>query len=267
MMLLAPPTKAVRFNHRTGKYSEIGGNASTPARLRVLQDIEREALEKQLGRITERFLAGRITPAEFERALATELKPSLLRMTALAAGGHKQIRRSPYRNQYFGAVGNHLQRRYAGISNLSQKIVNGELTPNEIRRDVKRYALSVYAAFDRADMIRRIGEQGHTEGNRFLQPGKRHCPDCPGHVTNGFIDIELVVPRGHACICGGRCYCQIVTRKRGLSSLRPDGSLKAAVEASLRNQELQNDGPSLMDIERKLLSSKRRKKDTGRGFG
>jgi len=230
---------------------------------------EQRGLETLLSNVAEQLLSNRISVAEAERQIADLIKPSVIRMTQLAAGGQKNLQQSPFRSRYYGAAGAHLRRRYGSAAMLAQQISNGELTPNQVRDRIKRFSRVVYPAFDRADLLRRQTEQNHNEAKRDLAPGAKHCPSCPGHVTNGYIPIEEVVPRGHSCVCGGYCKCLVVTRFNptlGMQNLL-GGTLQERVLNTAANQSRLNDGPSLAEVEQLFLQKRGQARARAQGFG
>lgn len=213
--------------------------------IEILED-EFFELAKRYDRLATRYLVGRIDIADFERTLLSELKGATIRAYFVGANGKPT-------QKHYGSAGIHLRQRYADIHKLVEKISKGELSEKQLRDRLNRQARTIQTAADRADKITQA-INGFDLAKRTLDPQAKHCPSCLSYVTDGYVSIEKVVPRGVNCECGAHCRCLVVYKKSG-DPINPltltDIINKTDRELSLSKNEL------LAQVE-KILTGRRR---------
>jgi len=203
-------------------------------------------LASKYDKLASRFLSGKIDIANFERSLLSEMKSATIRAYILGSNGNPT-------QKHYGSAGLHLRQKYADIHRLVEQIAKNELSEKQTRDRLKRQARSIQIAAARAEKVTQ-GLNGFDLAKRTLDPQSKHCSACIGHVTDGFIPIEKVVPKGVSCQCGGHCRCLVVYKKSG-NPVNPltlaDLINKTDREGSLSQNDL------LAQVER-ILTGKRR---------
>lgn len=208
---------AITFNPRAGQYRDESGKFIKRSEVVAALDEEVLQLQGRLARLQERLAAGEIDLSTFSRLARAELKPALSRSAMLGAGGREAFLDS---NRQIGTLGAQAKLTYGSLKRLTQQLANGELTLGQAIDRSRRLANFAVGAFSRAEQLSRV-EHGFLLAERTLDPGSRHCPDCPALVSGGFVPIDQVTPLGMGCRCGGRCRCQIRYRRGSLKDL-PD---------------------------------------------
>jgi hypothetical protein len=213
--------------------------------IEILED-EFFELAGKYNRLATRYLVGKINIADLERALLSELKGATIRAYFVGANGKPT-------QKHYGSAGIHLRQRYADIHKLVEKASKGELSEKQFRDRLNRQARTIQTAAARADKITQA-LNGFDLARRTLDPQAKHCSSCLGYVTDGYVPIEKVVPRGANCECGAHCRC-LVTYKKSGDPVNPLTLVeiinKADRELSLSKNEL------LAQVE-KILTGRRR---------
>lgn len=199
---------------------------------------ERARLEAQIQVLSEQLLAGG-TLADFEREMARAISIGMLLLLLFANGGIRRLQSSRISRQIIRRHNDLARRSIKAIQGLGDKIAQGKLTPGQIGASARRRSSDPIADFHTAELLNKIANQGHNEAIRMLDPLARHCPDCPGYQTRGWVPIGEVMPVGWACVCGGRCRCSVYTRfnpSRAIQELQ-GGSLSDQVTNAIVKQD------------------------------
>lgn len=198
----------IGFNKRAGAYVNLENGRFIPRDL-VMGELNGDVARyrTKAAQLAERLANGEISNAKFSSELRDLLKPMLTRSSALGAGGMAELQGSQ-----LGTLGAGTRAAYGSLRYLTQQISRGELTPAQIRERAGRIGNHAYAHFHRAEQLSRA-QGGFSLGWRRLDPGSKHCPDCPTYATDGWVSISEIVPVGDGCVCNGRCRCAISYRK------------------------------------------------------
>jgi hypothetical protein len=216
----------ITFSPTSGRYRDSKGRFVSQQVIGNLILEEQRATAVKLERHMQSLVDGRISTQEYSRRARAELKPSMIRMALLGAGGQNFA--SP---QVYGAAGAQLRKVYGNLERLSQQISGGQITARQALQRSRDLSLGNKQIFNRAEQLSRA-KMGQTEGWRRLDPASDHCPSCPGYATGGYVSIADIVPVGSNCECGGRCRCTVVYRFSSAPTLEVD--LQTQI---LRNQE------------------------------
>lgn len=196
----------LEFDPRTHRYRNLKtGRFVRYAEVLEVADNEVSRLEVRLMAHGRLLNSRKIDIAEFQTRMALSLKESHLRMAMLGAGGKKQMDAKQY-----GYVGQQLRKQYEFLYQFGQMLEGGTLTEEQILRRAKSYAKSANLAFRKAEFVAR-GEAGFY-AKRLLDPQASHCAECISYQRLEWTLVNLVVPPGINCSCGGRCRCRLVFR-------------------------------------------------------
>ena len=222
MVALGIPTEKLRYNARAGRWIGPGGGFLSKADVKAVIGQEHSRLESEMLASTGRLARNKISVEQWQAQLIKSQKNSNLRAMVAGAGGRAAFNDN-VRNSVLLKHHQRRQQDFAiALSELTQKLTNGELTLGQVQGWAKYQASNAEQSFNESQFLTRMIMQGHNEFMRWVANTK-HCPDCPGHSTNGqWIAIEDGVPVGSRCRCKGRCRCGSDTRfnpERALAEL------------------------------------------------
>ena len=196
----------MRYDTRSGAYIRDNGVRVPKTQILSILPREQRILERKLENHTKQLLNGTIDPFTWERRVKSDLKQSHLKMVALGSGGKEGITA-----RHKGQVGAALRQEYNLLFDFRKEIQRGKLSDKQVLARAKSYSRSVSQSYYRSEQLSRA-QGGATLGRRVLDVNAKHCPQCPGYVTNGFVPIDEIVPPGTRCDCRGNCKCTVVYR-------------------------------------------------------
>ena len=196
-----------RYRPTTGQYHDRKTNKFI-SRPKVLSTVvqESQALGQRLRKLADPLISDSQSVADFQRAIAQELKNSYIQTAMVASGGKDRMGSSQY-----GAIGQVLKGQYRLIDNFGQAIANGELSKAQIRARASSYSRSLKIAFHAAEKATRKGD-GFNEAKRNLDSQAEHCESCIVYAGWGWVGIDRLVTPGTKCICREGCRCNVVYR-------------------------------------------------------
>lgn len=205
------PGGTLIYDRRISRYRS--SSDGSPIDAQVVRDIlgsERSSLENELNSIADRLVRGSIGIADFQGSVGQAIKDSSINVLTFAAGGEENLRSSAVRRQYFRQLGLNLESVFDKLISLSEQVITENITEAVFRDRSSRFALEIFPVYSRTETLRLMSEQGFNEARRSVDPTIKHCPQCPEYDTGGrYLPIDLVVPVGHRCYCGGRCHCRV----------------------------------------------------------
>ena len=185
----------------------------------VLLSIQ-QSTQAALEQPTEQFLSGG-SLQNLESTIAEAVSSSLLLAMLLAMGGFQKARQDPGIRENVLTTRDLIQGQFRATQRTGDRIIDGQLTPNQIRRQSARRALGVRSGFSSASIVNRMTGMFHNEGIRLLTSA-HPCTDCPMHERRSWTSLDDIVPVATYCVCGANCKCKITTRfnpARALSDL------------------------------------------------
>ena len=173
--------------------------------VRQALDIALDRSRNEVARLSRELVAGRINLADWQKAVAQEVKSMHMASGALAAGGWAQM--TP---QMTGRIGRIIRDEYAYLANFAQQIKSGQqrLDGSLVTR-ANLYAQAprgTYHAIEQRGMM----EQGKTECRNVLGPAD-HCEGCLTETAKGWVPIGALVPIGDR-LCLANCRCSVSYR-------------------------------------------------------
>ena len=179
--------------------------------------------QRTMRTLAENLRAGRLTLAEWQTAMAREIKSAALSHAAAAKGGWAQMTQADY-----GRVGRYLSQglgnadgQYEYLRRFVADIESGRvpLDGNFVRR-AEMYAQSgrtLYHETERREM-RRIGY----DQERSVLSGAEHCPGCNTEAGRGWVALGALVPIGQRdCKSNDRCRIVYRAKASGKTSEEP----------------------------------------------
>jgi len=152
-----------------------------------------------VARLAQQLRAGEITLAEWQRAMAHQVK--LVHVaSAVARGGQLQMSQGDW-----GFVGGRIKDQYAYLRNFANQIASGEQAVNGVIS--LRADMYVDAGRSTQEALRRrmMGETGYVDERRHLGVAE-HCGDCVEYADRGWQPIDSLPEIGDSQ-CMVRCQC------------------------------------------------------------
>lgn len=204
--LVAPTPDTYYWNKLKGKYyraiGEIGRRRAVAWSTiqKVGEHYTAERIFPAVQALTDRFLSGSLTLADWQERMARTIKDGRIINLHLGRGGRTATTFSDY-----GKIGADLRMEYRRLESFAQEIASGKLSEAQIRARADQYAAGVRKAY----WIGRTAgqkEAGLTHEARFLSPVE-HCAECPEYAARGIVPIGTLPEPGFDCTCSSNCKC------------------------------------------------------------
>lgn len=189
---------------------------SRPGRLGRLVPPQRTArlfekgLSDRTGQIeaaTDRLLAGKMTPREWQLVMRDVMKDAHLEARMLGVGGKANMGAADY-----GSVGGRLAEQYQALGVLSQDLVSGRLSAAQVRQRALNRVGSIVRESYRRGTERVELRAGYAEERNLLEPSADHCEDCLAEQARGWVSTGSIKPIGQRR-CAGNCACEVERRR------------------------------------------------------
>ena len=173
--------------------------------VRQALDIALDRSRNEVARLSRELVAGRINLADWQKAVAQEVKSMHMASAALAKGGWAQM--TP---QDTGRAGRIIRDEYAYLANFAAQVKSGQqkLDGSLVTR-ANLYAQAPRGTYHAIEQ-RGMTEQGKTECRNVLGPAD-HCEGCLTETAKGWVPIGALVPIGDR-LCLANCRCSISYR-------------------------------------------------------
>jgi len=194
----------------SGRYRIVKANGKL-GRIISAKEIQRDltvisnASAERFGLMAADAVGGRITAAELQLAMQSQLKDLYNANAALARGGWSKM--GPVE---WGRNGQILRGEYRYLSAFAQEIADGTLTEAQAAARAKLYVGKAYSRYWAENELMQKGG-GATESRWNDQGDKRECQDCRDLAAMGWVPIgdHGTVPGAGDTACLGHCRCQI----------------------------------------------------------
>jgi len=201
-----------RWNAGAGRYVDVATGRFLPKQVEVRALDERiTAGIDQVQALTSGMMRGVVTVAEWQTAVAVELRRMHTQAAALGRGGWAQMTPSDW-----GHVGRKLRDEYAYLRGFAEALASGTLSESQINVRVSQYVNGIWSRYWRGEMGA-MQEAGMTEERRILTPAE-HCADCESYAAQGWQPLGSLPEPGDGSACGHNCRCIKVYRA-------PDGRM------------------------------------------
>jgi hypothetical protein len=189
------------FDKATGDYVSRW-NGRHVSQKYVLAHLERyeAAVKSNLDKMTDRFIAGRMTLPDWQRAVAGELRDAWRINTILGKGGYANMTQADW-----GRMGARLREEYRALNKFAMDIKDGKLSDAQVRYRVSQYAKGPLVAYrDGQEAAKK--DASYDLSRRYLGPAE-HCEDCIEYAAMGWRPIGELPPPGVGSRCGHSCMC------------------------------------------------------------
>jgi len=183
----------------------------------VSKGVVNTALEFQIdaARVNTRAIAtnlanGNISLAEYQMAMAREMKTVNTISAALSKGGWENMSQADW-----GAVGRISRDQYVGLQGYAEKIASGEIKLHRLDGEINGNFLRTSDQFaqggiqTQAQMERRAATaSGNTHEMRVLDSAAEHCDCCIAEA--GHAEPIGTLKKIGGCTCANNCRCHFV---------------------------------------------------------
>lgn len=193
------------FNRKTQRYQYKGGDRSgqfvAVSKLQDLMESYIQTKQKQAISVTDSLLKRDISVGTWETAIAKELKEAHILAFSVGKGGTKNLSARDY-----GLLGVRLKSEYRYLRQFSTDILDGKLTPAQIRARIAKYQSSLYASFEQGRLESHIASGFRWERN--IRTAKESCQSCIDRSARGWVPIGTMPGVGIATLCkmNDRCF-------------------------------------------------------------
>lgn len=186
----------------------------------------RATAETEMRRELEQLLDGDSTIADIENVILETVATGVIVVFLASVGGTLGLQTQQSPVVLVRQLSANIRSAARATARNAQRIIAGELTPNQILAIAGRRALAFQADWHQFQMFDAIANRGHNEAYRVLGVAN-HCPDCVAYEQPQWTAINNVVPVATSCVCQAQCHCRVFTRfnpQRALEELS-SGSL------------------------------------------
>lgn len=173
-----------------------------------LIDRERVAIANKLDDNITKLLNNQITFEDWQRQTADTLRVAHVEMMRFGRGGKDKT----FALHYLDVANELRYNQYPRLRQFVTDIQAGKLSEKQIRARMKLYALSTKVSYEKG-VLSVETDKGQYYGRRRLGSCSNHCQDCINYALQGWLPLHQVTPPGVNCVCGGRCYCSVETRR------------------------------------------------------
>lgn len=156
----------------------------------------------RIRKLSERFVAGKITLPSWQTQVRTEIKVAHTAMAEIASGGRAQ-----FTAKQAGRLGQRLREQYKYLAAFGNAVENGQvkLGAGLIAR-AELYAEGERATFE--GMRRGNHKDAGFEQEHSLLGDADHCGECIEEEARGWVAIGELVPVGERQ-CLANCACEL----------------------------------------------------------
>ena len=212
----------------TGRYrvilpdGRLGAIVSADSLTNLVRELH-DASGARFGALAQDAVLGKITPADFQAAMMTELRHLYNASSALAVGGYNHMTSVEY-----GRNGQILRGEYRFLAGFAQAIANGDVSLAQADARARLYVGRAYSRFWSEFSLQQI--QGGMDEERWnTQEDERVCHTskdgkigCVELGDLGWVRIgTLPAPGANEQPCGGACRCSKSFRQGASSASTP----------------------------------------------
>lgn len=198
-------TPQYKWDEKLGRYRDARGRLVAAADVRRALDLVIVQANQNISGLTNQLVKGDLTLAEWQTAMAKQLKIYHTASAALANGGWGQMTKADW-----GRVGAQLREQYKFLRDFAKDIAAGR-TPLD-GRAIMRSQLYTEAMRGTYESERRHNYRKRANEERRVLGISDHCGDCIDAEARGWQPIGTL-PRIGDSVCGGRCHCTFEYRR------------------------------------------------------
>lgn len=179
---------------------------------RVPRDVQLRALDQRIFEGVRRqrdliapLVQGEISVAEWQEAMAVELRRAHVQAMAVGRGGWDQVTAADW-----ARVAERLAREYGYLAGFAADVEAGQLSEAQIRARAEQYEGAIWGTYWLGLGVA-MGLAGFTEERRVLGQAE-HCDDCVAWASFGWQPIGTLPLPGEQSVCRSKCRCTKVYR-------------------------------------------------------
>lgn len=200
-----PLTPDFRYNSIARRYIDASGRFVSQAVIKSALNATLVESRLAMDILGQQLIAGQISLAQWQVAMAQQIKISHLAAGAAAKGGWAQLSQADY-----GAIGAQIKKQYSFLQGFADEIASGKQKLNgSLLRRARMYNDAANGTFETIRRRDAVGG-GATEERRVLGKAE-HCIDCLDYAGRGWQPINTLPPIG-ASICRTNCRCRFEFR-------------------------------------------------------
>lgn len=205
------------FDKRTNQYRYTSGPQNGKfvsfSKIQGLIEDNIKQTQADMQTITGLLLDKKITVSTWEAAIADAIKRGNYWSFTVGRGGARSFTQRDYQQ-----LQSRVASEYAYLRRFSQEILDGKLTPAQIKNRTAMYADSFHSTFSVARD--EAAYQGGSKWERWsAKDDGSTCEDCSGKSARGWQPIGTLGSPGVGVRCRGRCRC---SKSYSAESMRPD---------------------------------------------
>jgi hypothetical protein len=205
----------VYFDREVGRYRYR--DSKRFARREAVLYLTRENIDQQsqeLIKVGDRLALGAISLPDFQREAAQILKRIHVQSFILGVGGVDRVTDADWlkvgrllKQQYYDGKDPETGKRF-GLKWLCQDILDGKVTPEQLRYRLSLYAQSGKVTYWEADRTAAI-RSGKPYAVRKLGDAE-HCRQCPEYAAMPPQPVEQIILPTQKCDCRNACKCTLL---------------------------------------------------------
>jgi hypothetical protein len=190
-----------QYSLKTGQYRGANGRFVSPAKIAIVVASTVDSLADTLSDFSDQLIRDRLSVADFQLSVASELKNTFIQLSILASGNDKIDKTVE------DGLGEQLDR----LDKFGQAIGRGELSVPQIKARARSYSNSARVAFFQIEALSKA-RSGIKTGKRILDSQAAHCFDCLRYAGMGYVSLSDLILPGTSCLCNTGCKCSVVYR-------------------------------------------------------
>jgi hypothetical protein len=190
-----------KYDNKTGQYRGASGKFVSRAEIAHVVAQTVDTLADQLSRHTDDLIRDKLSVADWQSSIASELKNSSIQMSLLASGG----------GDIDKSITVQLNEQFDRLDKFGRSIARGELSVPQIQARARNYANSTRVAFYQVESISKA-RSGLKSAKRILDNQAKHCPDCLRYASLLYVPLSQLISPGTNCECNAGCKCSVVYR-------------------------------------------------------
>lgn len=204
----SPLTPDYRYNEAARRYINASGRFVSAGEIRGALDSTILNSRGNIDAICTQLQEGRISLAQWQTAMAQEIKVSHLASASAAKGGWAQMSQSDY-----GFTGSKIKAQYQYLNNFAKDIASGKQKLNgAFLRRGRMYNDAARGTYE--DMVKREAVKAGNNEERRIRHAKDSCMDCIAADSAGWQPIGTL-PRIGDSACRTNCRCTFEYRVAG----------------------------------------------------
>ncbi len=190
-----------KYDPRAGAWRGANGRFVSPSAVAQVVSETVERLGDTLSGFSDQLIRDRLSVADFQLSVASELKSTFVQLSLLASGG------GAIDKAVEDGLGDQLDR----LDKFGQAIARGELSVPQIRARARQYSNSARVLFFQIESLSKA-RSGIKTGKRILDSQAKHCSDCLRYAGLGYVSLSDLISPGTNCECNVGCKCSVVYR-------------------------------------------------------